>query len=296
MAEVICAAARVAAAASMSALLISTRSASSITPFLMACRSSPALGSCISTNMSVMPATAVFALADAHGFDDHHVVARRLADQHCLARLLGHAAQRAAARAGADVGPARAPTAVPCASCRPGWSRPTGARRVDGQHRHAVALADQLQAQGFDEGGFADARHAADAQAEGFAGVGQQGGEQRVGARSVVGAGGFEQGDGLGDGAALALGIAVQDGFDEGCFDKLMHDKMRVGGATPLPFALSPPKGLVPMLRQAEHERGWVGQPPPVRTLSPPRGLVPREFDKLSTNGGGWGKPLPRSP
>ena len=38
---------------------------------------------------------------------------------------------------------------------------------------------------------------------------------------AVVGAGGFEQGDGLGDGAALALRVAIQDSFDEGCFDKL---------------------------------------------------------------------------
>ena len=51
--------ARAAAAGSRSALLTTTRSASSITPFLIACRSSPALGSCSSTNMSVMPATAV---------------------------------------------------------------------------------------------------------------------------------------------------------------------------------------------------------------------------------------------
>ncbi len=56
--DVICAWARVAAPGSRSALLISTRSASSITPFLIACNSSPALGSCINTNMSVMPATA----------------------------------------------------------------------------------------------------------------------------------------------------------------------------------------------------------------------------------------------
>ncbi len=51
--------ARVAASGSMSALLMTTRSAISITPFLMACRSSPALGSCSSAKQSVMPATAV---------------------------------------------------------------------------------------------------------------------------------------------------------------------------------------------------------------------------------------------
>ncbi|EWS61221.1 hypothetical protein Y695_04540 [Hydrogenophaga sp. T4] len=55
----ICARARVAASGSMSALLMTTRSASSITPFLIACRSSPALGSCSRQNMSVMFATAV---------------------------------------------------------------------------------------------------------------------------------------------------------------------------------------------------------------------------------------------
>mmetsp|Transcript_5907 Transcript_5907/g.14563 ORF Transcript_5907/g.14563 Transcript_5907/m.14563 type:complete len:320 (+) Transcript_5907:251-1210(+) len=58
-AEVIWAWARVAAAGSRSALLMTMRSASSMTPFLMACRSSPALGSCSSTYRSVMPATAV---------------------------------------------------------------------------------------------------------------------------------------------------------------------------------------------------------------------------------------------
>jgi hypothetical protein len=35
------------------------------------------------------------ALTDTHGLDDHDVVACGLADQHGLARLLGHAAQRA---------------------------------------------------------------------------------------------------------------------------------------------------------------------------------------------------------
>ena len=43
-------------------------------------------------------------LSDPNGLDQHDVVARRLADQHGLARLLGHAAQRAAARTGSDVG------------------------------------------------------------------------------------------------------------------------------------------------------------------------------------------------
>ena len=43
----------------MSALLMRTRSANSITPFLMACKSSPAFGKCMSTNISVILATAI---------------------------------------------------------------------------------------------------------------------------------------------------------------------------------------------------------------------------------------------
>jgi hypothetical protein len=65
-------------------------------------------------------------------------------------------------------------------------------------------LRDQVQAQRLDEGALADAGHAGDAEAERLAGVRQQFGQQRVGLRAVVGAGGLEQRDRLGDGAALA--------------------------------------------------------------------------------------------
>jgi hypothetical protein len=58
-AERICEAAICAAVGSRSALLKTTRSASSMMPFLIACRSSPAFGSCSSTKQSVNPATAV---------------------------------------------------------------------------------------------------------------------------------------------------------------------------------------------------------------------------------------------
>jgi hypothetical protein len=121
---VICARARVAAASSRSALLMTTRSASSITPFLMACRSSPALGSCSSTKHVGHAGHRGLALAHAHGLDDDDIVPGGLAHQHRLARLLGHAAQRAAAGAGTDVGAGRPCQPLPCASCRRGWSRP----------------------------------------------------------------------------------------------------------------------------------------------------------------------------
>jgi hypothetical protein len=88
------------------------------------------------------------------------------------------------------------------------------ARRINSEHRHTVALLDQMQAQGLDKGGFAHAGHTADAEAKTLAGVRQQRGQQRIALGAVVGAGGFEQGDGLGDGAALLGGAAMQDAVE----------------------------------------------------------------------------------
>ena len=45
-----------------------------------------------------------FALTDADGFDNDDVVAGGFADQHRFARFFGDSAERAAGRAGADVG------------------------------------------------------------------------------------------------------------------------------------------------------------------------------------------------
>ena len=66
-----------------------------------------------------------------------------------------------------------------------------------------MTLLDQEQAERFDERRFADTGHAGNAEAERLPGVGQQRREELVGLRAMVGAGGFEKGDGLGDGSAL---------------------------------------------------------------------------------------------
>ena len=66
-----------------------------------------------------------------------------------------------------------------------------------------MALRDEVQAERFDEGRFADAGDTGDAEAQRFSGVGKEGVEEDVGLLAVVGAGGFEEGDGLGDGAAV---------------------------------------------------------------------------------------------
>ena len=155
------------------------------------------------------------ALAHAHGLDDDHVVACGLADQHGLARLLGHAAQRAAAGAGADVGAFVDGEVLHARLVAQDGAARDGAGRVDGEHRHAVAQSDEIQAQRLDKGGLAHAGHAADAQTKRFAGVGQQRCEQFVALRAVIGAGRFEQRDGFGHGAALHGSIAMQHALQQ---------------------------------------------------------------------------------
>ena len=103
-------------------------------------------------------------LAHAHGFDNDHVVACGFAHQHGFTGFFGHTAQCAAAGAGANVGlfvHAQVFHAGFVAQNRAPRHR---AGRVHRQHRHAVALANQVQAQRLNEGGLAHPRHAADAQ------------------------------------------------------------------------------------------------------------------------------------
>ncbi|MCY1552938.1 hypothetical protein D9M68_893720 [compost metagenome] len=66
-----------------------------------------------------------------------------------------------------------------------------------------MAQADEIQTQRFDESALAHAGHAADTQPEGLPRVRQQRRQQLVSQCAVIGAGRFEQRDGLGHGAAL---------------------------------------------------------------------------------------------
>ena len=88
-------------------------------------------------------------------------------------------------------------------------------RGVHSQHGHAVPLTDQVQAQGFNEGAFANAWHAADAQAERSACLGQQLREQSVGLLAMIRARGLQQCDGLGHAATLHRRATVHDGVKQ---------------------------------------------------------------------------------
>jgi len=124
--------------------------------------------------------------------------------------FFGHTAQRAAGRAGADVGIGVHRQVLHARLVAQNRTTRHSGRGIDREHRHAVALPNQVQAQRFDEGGLAHARHTADAQPEGLSGVGQQTGQQLIGQQAVVSPGGFEQRDRLGHGAALHRRSAVQ--------------------------------------------------------------------------------------
>ena len=97
-------------------------------------------------------------LPDPDRLDEHHVVAGRLAHEHRLARALRDAAERAARGRRPDEGalvlgePLHARLVAEDAAAR---HRAAG---IDREHRHAVALREQVQPERLDEGALADAR------------------------------------------------------------------------------------------------------------------------------------------
>jgi hypothetical protein len=73
-----------------------------------------------------------------------------------------------------------------------------------------MTLSDQKQAQGLNEGAFTHAGHTTQTQPKCTTGVGQHGREQVVSPCSMIGPGGFQQGDGLGHAATLNHRIPLQ--------------------------------------------------------------------------------------
>jgi hypothetical protein len=149
---------------------MTTRSASSITPFLIACRSSPALGSCISTNSrSCRPRPSRSGRRRRSRRSPRRSrPPRRPASTRASSRPRRPACR---CRAGPDVGRLGSTDRRSMRVLSPRIEPPDAGRGVDRQHRHAVAPAREEQAQGLDEGALAHPRHAADAQAQRAAGV-----------------------------------------------------------------------------------------------------------------------------
>ena len=143
-------------------------------------------------------------LADADRLDEHDIVARCLADQHRLTRAFSDAAQGPRRRRRTDVRARVGREPIHARLVAEDRAAGESRRRVDREHRDAVAALHEEHAERLDEGRLTDARHTGDADAQRAPGGRQQRIEQGIGAASMVGTRGLEQGDRLGDRASVA--------------------------------------------------------------------------------------------
>ena len=136
-----------------------------------------------------------FRLSHPDRLHEQNVVSGRLAGDHGLARAPGHAPQGVTRRRGADegVGTGREP-AHPRLVGEQGSTAPF-ARRIDGEHGNPVFGADDVQAEGLDESGFAYSRSSRDADSDHLPTVWEQMRQQLLGPFPVIGPGRFDQGD-----------------------------------------------------------------------------------------------------
>ncbi len=181
---------------SPSDLLTAIMSASSSTPFLMPCNSSPAPGSISTRKKSVMSATAVSdwpmptvstRITSNPAASHSSMVSRVLAATPPSVPDDGRWADEGVAF---DRQPGHAGLVAE--------DRAAGARRrwVHRQHRDFVAGGDEIGAQRVDGGGFADARHAGDADPHRRPGEGQERLHQLPRPRLMLGLAALDQGDG----------------------------------------------------------------------------------------------------
>ncbi len=82
------------------------------------------------------------------------------------------------------------------ARTRRGW--------IDGKHRDLVALAHEIEAELIDQRRLAGAGHAANADADRLAGIGQEGFDQGLRCELIFGLGALDEGDGAGERYAVA--------------------------------------------------------------------------------------------
>src|SRR5262249_648954 len=174
-----CSAARYSAAAALaratlspSALLTAIISASSTTPFLRPCSSSPAPGSISTRKKSVMSATLIsdwpMPTVSTRTTSNPAASPSSMVSRVLLATPPGGPDAGGGGGGGGGGGDEGGGGAGERRHARlAAEDRPAGAgrRRVDGQHRHLVALAGQAGAEGVDGSRFAHARHAGDADA-----------------------------------------------------------------------------------------------------------------------------------
>ena len=145
-----------------------------------------------------------FILADADGFDEEHVFAAGFEDESDVRGGKGESAERAAGGHGAGVEAGVAGMLAQADAVAEKGAAGEGARWVDGDKANGLVGMAEVLSEAVDEGALAGAGRAGDADAEGVAGMRETGGKQGGGFGRVI----FDEGDGAGEGAGVALAEA----------------------------------------------------------------------------------------
>src|SRR5262249_38206608 len=150
-------------------------------------------------------------LADAHGLDQHDVVARRLAHENGLAGPACDATERSPRRAGPDERFRRDGQTGHARLVPEDAAAGAGARRIHGQHGNALPVPDEVEPEGLDEGALPRTRHTGHADTNRAPGPGQDLLEQPLRPCLVVGARALDQRDRLGERPPIGARAAPRD-------------------------------------------------------------------------------------
>jgi hypothetical protein len=153
-----------------------------------------------------------FILTDADGFDDDVIAAGGVEEESHFESAAGQAAEFAATGHGADedggVGVMTLHADTVAEDCAAG----EGAGGIDSDDADGFAGGPEVGDHLIDEGAFAGAGGAGDADDEGAAGLGEEGGEKGATGRGLI----FDGGGGASEGAEIAGEDAVAEGGDFG--------------------------------------------------------------------------------
>ena len=164
-------------------------------PRLRPCSSSPPPGATSTRKRSTIAATATSDCPTPTVSTSTTSKPGGLAQQQRLAGAAGDAAERAAGGRRAHERVRGAGQLLHAGLVAEDRAAAARARRVDREHRDAVAVLDEVSAERLDERRLARAGRAGDADAHGAADVGEDLGEERLGVGAVVGAGRLDERD-----------------------------------------------------------------------------------------------------
>ena len=149
-----------------------------------------------------------FVLTDADGFDEDVVAAGGIEQERQFESAAREAAEFAAARHGADEDAGVGVMLLHADAVAEDGAVGERAGGIDGDDADGAGLAAEVGGDLIDKGAFAGAGRAGDAENEGAASVGEQGGDELAGGWCLV----FDGGGGAGEGTGVAGEDAVEEG------------------------------------------------------------------------------------